>query len=59
MACRRHRDARFEEGDQRSVAGGVRAINRQLKTESGKPDLDKVANNTDEAIEINESNGAP
>jgi hypothetical protein len=29
------------------------AINRQLKTESGKTDFDKVANTTDELIEIN------
>jgi hypothetical protein len=29
------------------------AMNRQLKTESGKPSFDKVANTTDELIEIN------
>ena len=29
------------------------AMNRQLKTESGKPSFDKVANSTDELIEIN------
>jgi integrase/recombinase XerD len=28
------------------------AMNRQLKTESGKPDFNKVANTTDELIEI-------
>jgi integrase len=29
------------------------AMNRQLKTESGKPDFDNAANTTDELIEIN------